>query len=57
MLVLSRYKSQVIRIGDNITVMITDVRGNKVRVGVQAPPGVPVHREEVWQEIQKQRNC
>ena len=53
MLVLSRLKDEVICIGDNIRVMIVEVRGDKVRLGIYAPPDVQVHRKEIYDEIQK----
>jgi len=53
MLVLSRLKDEVICIGDNIRVMIVEVRGDKVRLGIDAPPDVQVHRKEIYDEIQK----
>lgn len=53
MLVLSRVKDEVICIGDNIRVMIVEVRGEKVRLGIDAPPDVSVHRKEIYDEIQK----
>ena len=55
MLVLSRKKNEKIRINDNITLVVVEIRGDKVRLGVEAPAEVPVHREEVWVEIQKGR--
>ena len=54
MLVLSRVKGERIRIGDNVVVEIVDVFGGKVRVGIEAPKEVPVHREEIWQAIQRE---
>ncbi len=51
MLVLSRKKNERIHIGDNIFITIVDIRGDKVRLGFEAPPDIPVHREEVYQEI------
>jgi carbon storage regulator len=51
MLVLSRNRDEKVFIGDNITVQIIDVRGGKVRLGIEAPKGVPVHREEVYLAI------
>jgi carbon storage regulator len=51
MLVLTRSIDQSIMIGDDIKVMIVDVRGEKVRLGIEAPQGVPVHREEIYNEI------
>ena len=47
MLVLSRTKDEVITIGDDITVRIVDVRGNRVRIGITAPPDVDVWRTEL----------
>lgn len=55
MLVLSRHIDEVICIGDNITICICDIRGDKVRVGISAPDHVPVHRKEVYDNIQKER--
>lgn len=55
MLVLSRKADQSIKIGDNITVTIITVRGDKVRLGIDAPKDVPVHRNEVYEMIQKSR--
>ena len=54
MLVLSRYKDEVVRINDNIRVMVIEVRGDKVRLGFDAPRDVSVHREEIWLQVQKQ---
>lgn len=51
MLILSRKKGQQIRIGEDITVVVTEIRGDKVRLGVLAPKDMPVHREEVWKAI------
>lgn len=55
MLVLMRRTDEEIVIGDNIRVMIVDIRGDKVRLGVTAPADVPVHRKEVWEKIQKEK--
>lgn len=57
MLVLTRTTEESIRIGDDIEVMVLEVRGDKVRLGVTAPSCVPVHREEVWRAIQSQREA
>ena len=48
MLVLSRQKEQTIVIGNDIRITIVDVKGDKVRVGIQAPRDVTVHREEIF---------
>jgi carbon storage regulator len=53
MLVLSRQKNQEIIIGDNIHVFVLDVRGERVRIGVQAAPQIPVHRREVYDAIDR----
>ncbi len=53
MLVLSRKIDEKIIIGDNIAIMIVDIQGDKVRLGIEAPREVSVHREEVYQAIQK----
>lgn len=54
MLVLSRKKDEKIIIGDQITVMVIEIRGDKVRLGIDAPRDVTVHREEVYEKIQKE---
>jgi len=54
MLVLSRQRDQTIVIGDNIRITIVDVRGDKVRIGIDAPREVAVHREEVYDAIQRE---
>ena len=51
MLVLSRYIDEVITIGDDIKIVIADIRGDRVRVGISAPRSVAVHREEVYEAI------
>lgn len=55
MLVLSRKKDEKIIIGGGIEITIADIRGDKVRIGVEAPKDVPVHREEVWKAIQGEK--
>lgn len=53
MLVLSRQRNETIVIGDNIRITIVDIRGDKCRLGIEAPPEVPVHRLEVYEAIQR----
>ena len=53
MLVLSRKKDESIIIGDGIKIMVVDIRGDKVRLGIEAPRDVGVHREEVYDAIRK----
>ena len=54
MLVLSRHRDESIMIGDEIVVTIVDIRGDKVRLGINAPSSVPVHRQEVFDAIQRE---
>ncbi|WP_425400528.1 carbon storage regulator CsrA [Aeoliella sp.] len=54
MLVLSRQRDESIIIGDNVVVTIVDVRGDKVRLGIEAPIEIPVHRQEVYEAIQRE---
>ena len=56
MLVLSRKKDEKIIIGDNITIMVIEIRGDKVRLGIEAPREVTVHRQEVYEAIQREQN-
>lgn len=51
MLVLSRHRDESIIIADNIVVTVVDIRGDKVRLGIDAPREVPVHRQEVFDAI------
>ncbi len=54
MLVLSRHRDQSIIIGDDIVVTIVDIRGEKVRLGIDAPTEIPVHRREVYEAIHRE---
>jgi carbon storage regulator len=54
MLVLSRQRDQSIIIGDNIKITVVDIRGDKVRLGIEAPTEIPVHRQEVYEAIQRE---
>ncbi len=53
MLVLSRKKNESIVINDDITIVVVEIRGDKVRLGVDAPKEVPVHRREVFDAIRR----
>ncbi|HBN78503.1 carbon storage regulator CsrA [Rubinisphaera italica] len=55
MLVLSRQRDESIMIGDHIKITIVDIRGDKIRIGIQAPADVAVHREEVYNAIQTEK--
>jgi carbon storage regulator len=57
MLVLSRKKNESIIINDNITVTVIEIRGDKVRLGIEAPKDVTVHRREVYEAIQSQNQA
>lgn len=57
MLVLSRHRDESIIIGDNIVITVVDVRGDKVRLGIDAPTDIPVHRQEVYEAIQRERQA
>jgi carbon storage regulator len=54
MLILTRKSGEGIRIGDSITLRIVEIRGNQVRLGVEAPKNVSVHREEIYEMIRQQ---
>jgi len=52
MLVLTRKAGEIIRIGDDVSICILDVQGGQVRIAIKAPREIPVHREEVYQQVQ-----
>ena len=54
MLVLSRHRDESIMIGNNVRLEIVDIRGDKVRLGVDAPQEIPVHRQEVYDAIKRE---
>jgi carbon storage regulator len=54
MLVLSRHRDESIIIGDDVVITIVDIRGDKVRLGIDAPQDIPVHRREVYEAIQRE---
>jgi len=54
MLILTRKLGEVIRIGDEVTVRVLEVRGNQVRLGVEAPADVRIYREEVYRAIRRE---
>jgi carbon storage regulator len=56
MLVLSRKKNESIVINNDITIVVVEIRGDKVRLGVEAPREVPVHRREVYEAIHRDQN-
>ena len=55
MLILTRRVGETLMIGDHVTVTVLGVKGSQVRIGVNAPKDVAVHREEIYERIQKER--
>ena len=55
MLVLTRKRDERIMIGDKISLLVVDIRGDKVRLGIEAPSDVTVHRKEVYEAIQREQ--
>lgn len=54
MLVLSRKKNESIVINNNITICVVEIRGDKVRLGIEAPTEIPVHRQEVYEAMKRE---
>ncbi|WP_444926123.1 carbon storage regulator CsrA [Microbulbifer sp. TRSA002] len=62
MLILKRRAGENLRIGANVSITVLEVKGNQVKIGIQAPRSLPVHREEIYIRVQKgrvqgNRNC
>ena len=57
MLILTRRVGEKILIGDNVSIAVLAVRGNQVRIGIEAPSHVSVHREEIYHRIQQEKNA
>ena len=56
MLVLSRKKNESVVINDNIAIVVVEIRGDKVRLGIEAPKDVPVHRKEIYDAIHSDKS-
>ena len=56
MLILTRRVGETLMVGDDVTVTVLGVKGNQVRIGVNAPKDVAVHREEIYDRIQKEQD-
>ncbi len=56
MLILTRRVGETLMVGDEVTVTVLGVKGNQVRIGVNAPKDVAVHREEIYQRIQREKD-
>jgi len=54
MLVLTRKKGQALMIGHDIELTIVDIQGDQVRIGINAPKNIPIHRKEIYEEIRKE---
>jgi carbon storage regulator len=55
MLILTRRRKQAVMIGDTVSITVLGIRGNQVRLGIDAPPNVAIHRREIWERIQNQQ--
>ncbi len=54
MLVLSRHRDETIIIGDEVELTVVEIKGDKVRLGIKAPPHIAVHRKEVYEAIRRE---
>jgi len=57
MLILTRRSGESLMVGDNVKLTVLAIKGNQVRIGIDAPKDVPVHREEIYQRIQQENNA
>ena len=57
MLIITRKAGEKIMVGDDIAVHVMEIVGNQVRIGIQAPKAVPVHREEIWEAVRAENRA
>jgi carbon storage regulator len=57
MLILTRRVNEKLMVGDEVTVTVLSISGNQVRIGVNAPRHVPVHREEIYEKVKRQQSA
>ncbi len=57
MLILTRRAGETVMVGNDITITVLGVKGNQVRIGINAPKDVAVHREEIYERIQSEKNA
>ncbi len=57
MLILTRRIGETLNIGDDVQVTVLGIKGNQVRIGINAPKDVPVHREEIYERIKKEKEA
>ena len=55
MLILTRRRGEALMVGDDVTLTVLGVKGNQVRIGINAPRDIPVHREEIYQKIKQEQ--
>ena len=55
MLILTRWTGESLMVGDDVTVTVLGVKGNQIRIGIDAPQDVAVHREEIYERIQQEK--